>query len=241
MDREYEVMDIESQVINYQKKYINDKLNYFNNLQIYLMTFGSFVLSDKKLSEWELPISNEELKETGRRVKSAYSKCKVFYYEEEVEEIYKEMAFGDTLPSRIKEIPVENPRTLLELFGLCDKLCEFYQIIIHRGSYANFINNDNIEKLGTGIIEKAYEMIGYWTARAEMSKSSMPGVLKKKADKELKKVKLQNIRKKYPHLEADPVQKIAFYADAMKETGLTSTRRINDLLKELNLKKEKSA
>jgi len=180
-----------------QRKCLLKRLEYFNQLHAILVTF-EHALWEIKLSNAPLPLSNEAIKETTNLIAENLSEAEIIYDKTLINEIEKEIDdFRKTPHSRIRDIRVDEIKSLGEISGYCNLLCDWYNFattteqLIDPKPYTDTNNLLQIDILGMYIIEKAYELMGYWTAKVEKSRSSIPGTKKKITDKENRKALLK--------------------------------------------------
>jgi len=238
-----------SEYKEYQEKICRDKFDYFWHLDVYLTVFlelisrenkglhGYLSLSINTLSNISLPIPEELIKKGEDLVRSCESKAIELDDKEAIEEIEKGIDdFAEIDPSQIRKLKVNDLRDFYEVGGCLSSMYELYGLIIFRKSFTDLSYMSRVDALGISIIEKTYELIGYWTAKIDMAKSSKPGSKKKKDNKDARSRIIQDLWKKYPLCNESRSQRSAFYANVLKEAGLISTRSVDNYLKALNLK-----
>jgi hypothetical protein len=238
-----------SEYKEHQEKICRDKFDYFWHLDVYFMVFQELIFRENKglrrglrlftktLSNISLPIPEELIKKGEDLVRLCESKGIECDDKEVIEEIEKGIDdFAETDPSQIRKLKVNDLRDFYEVGGCLSSMYELYDLIIFRRSFTNLSYMSRVDALGISIIEKTYELIGYWTAKIDMAKSSKPGSKKKKDNRDARLRIIQKLWKKYPLCNESRSQRSSFYADVLKEADLLSTRTVDNYLKALNLK-----
>jgi len=233
------------------RKFYLDKAEHFRDLSIYLLTC-SILLRLKK----EKIIDEEQIEEI---------ESEPFPPTEEFVQILRDYARdlstgedgdpGEYVPDKMFN------RMIWVIHGTCEKqlqkinIKDFPKAFSRVGSYcywlaaacgsistekklAYFDLLTKIEKIAYCLNGKAFELIGYWTAKMDYSKKNKAGAMAKKEKKKDRIKVIQNIIEKYPEYQRDRKQKIAFLAEAMSKADVTTSRSIENYLRELKVDKE---
>lgn len=131
------------------------------------------------------------------------------------------------------DIDVEVIDTFTELIEKCLIIRDWYRVL-------SIIENDHFlrraERYGIMTACKSYELLGYWTVKMKEKKRNI-----EKAGLTKRKNKLKNVESidklKQDYDLSDKAQKTKFMSEAIKITGVTNTRSIENYLKMIADKK----
>jgi hypothetical protein len=161
-------------------------------------------------------------KETWKAYKNGYSPYEEIFgaYKKEVED----------------KVRAADTYDFLELYNCCFQIIILYADIYTwtaKGASRKDLFNQliSIDSFGVLLTTKIFSLLGFWDARMKIGEKNKAGAQARKKYKLENVDKVKDLMGKFPNIRIDRKQKIAFLAEAMRETGVTTTRSIENYLK----------